>query len=104
MKSSREAEPPFPNRRRFGRMGGLSVKSLGGFWQGSISERTVNIGHPKPTTSPQIRSARRSDPIGHHERKIRTEGRNNGRYDSNRQSTPVPRGRGRMDSMLFSRN
>ena len=32
MKGSWEAQPLFPNRRRFGRVGGFSVKSLGGFW------------------------------------------------------------------------
>jgi hypothetical protein len=46
MKSSWEAEPLFPNGRRFGRAEGFSVK-LDGFWEGPISERTVNIGTPE---------------------------------------------------------
>ena len=32
MKSSWEAQPLFPNGRRFGPAGGFSVKSLDGFW------------------------------------------------------------------------
>jgi hypothetical protein len=73
MKSSWEAESLFPNRRRFGRVGGFSVnvKSLGGFWVRSPSGPST-LATPEPTTSSQIRSARRSAPTGHHEREICT--------------------------------
>jgi hypothetical protein len=63
----------------------LLCKSLGGFWVRSPSGPSTSATS-EPTTSPQIRSARRSDPTGHHERGIRIEGRKD-RYDSNRQST-----------------
>jgi hypothetical protein len=61
MKSSWEAQPLFPDRRRFGRVGGFSVKSLGGFWEGPISERTVNIGQPL-NLRPRRKSGRLGDP------------------------------------------
>ena len=59
MKSGWEAQPLFPNRRRFGRVGGFSVKISGWLLVRSPSGPST-LATSEPTTSPQ--SGRLGDP------------------------------------------